>query len=425
MNYDESKIRHIVQNLLSNAVKFTPQFGKVIFHTKLIEINQVAFLQIKVKDTGIGISDTDLTYVFDRFYQSDNTSTRKEGGTGIGLALTKELVHLMKGTITINSELDNGSEFVIQLPYEATPLSTIENPLETNVVTPPIPFINTYSLLKKETLSSLGTVSSTGDRGEEFEKKEQPLLLIIEDNEDVLTYIKYCLKDQYEIQVARNGEEGIEKALAIIPDIIISDVMMPKKDGYEVTQSLKLNTKTSHIPIILLTAKATHQNKLKGLKYGADAYLMKPFDKEELVIRLEKLVELRTRLQAYYSKDDFLAGEQPAKIADTETAFLQQLRKVINEHLTTADFSIPQIAQIMQMSQVQVYRKLKALTGKTPTQYMRMLRMKRAMELLTTTEFNISEIAYNLGFSDPNYFSRTFQQVYGKTPSSIRKREKN
>ncbi len=425
MNYDENKIRHIVQNLLSNAVKFTPQFGKIIFHTKLIEVNQVAFLQIKVKDTGIGISDADLPYVFDRFYQSDNTSTRKEGGTGIGLALTKELVHLMKGTITINSKLGHGSEFIIQLPYEAPPLSTIENKPEVKEVIQPIPFINTYSLLEKETLSTIGMISSTSDRELELEKKEHPLLLIIEDNEDVLTYIEYCLKDQYTIQVARNGEEGIEKALAIIPDVIISDVMMPKKDGYEVTQSLKQNTKTSHIPIILLTAKATHQNKLKGLKHGADAYVMKPFDKEELTIRLEKLVELRTRLQAYYSKDDFLVAAQTPEVTNTETVFLKQLREVINEHLTTADFSIPQIAQMMQMSQVQVYRKLKALTGKTPTQYMRILRMKKAMELLNTTTLNISEIAYDLGFSDPNYFSRTFQQVYGKTPSSIRKEQKN
>ena len=210
--------------------------------------------------------------------------------------------------------------------------------------------------------------------------------------------------------------------MEIIPDIIISDVMMPKKDGFEVTKALKQNTKTSHIPIILLTAKATQQSKLKGLKYGADAYLMKPFDKEELNIRLEKLVELRKRLQAYHSKEDFLAQEQPSKTRDTETVFLQQIQGVINEHLTNSDFSVPQIAQSMQMSQVQVYRKLKALTGKTPTQYIRMLRMKRAMELLNNTQLNISEIAYDLGFSDPNYFSRTFQQIYGKTPSSIRKK---
>ena len=161
--------------------------------------------------------------------------------------------------------------------------------------------------------------------------------------------------------------------MKIVPDIIISDVMMPKKDGFEVTQALKKNIKTSHIPIILLTAKATQQSKLKGLKHGADAYLMKPFDKEELTIRLEKLIELRKRLQTYYSKGDFLKQKSFSKIKDTENAFLQQLQETINKHLTSDDFSVPQLAQIMQMSQVQVYRKLKALTGKTPTQYIRCL----------------------------------------------------
>lgn len=281
--------------------------------------------------------------------------------------------------------------------------------------------MNTYSLLEKASLSTEGIVSNTINRELEFGKKERPLLLIIEDNLDVLTYIEYCLKDQYLIETAKNGAAGIEKALKIVPDIIISDVMMPKKDGFEVTQALKKNIKTSHIPIILLTAKATQQSKLKGLKHGADAYLMKPFDKEELTIRLEKLIELRKRLQTYYSKGDFLKQKSFSKIKDTENAFLQQLQETINKHLTSDDFSVPQLAQIMQMSQVQVYRKLKALTGKTPTQYIRILRMKRAMKLLNSTELNISEIAYNLGFSDPNYFTRTFQKVYGKTPSSIRK----
>ncbi len=425
MNYDENKIRHIVQNLLSNAIKFTPQYGKIIFHTKLMELDEAAILQIKVNDTGIGIASADLPFIFDRFYQSDNTLTRKEGGTGIGLALTKELVHLMKGTININSELDNGSEFIIQLPCEATELLNKEHIVDNEELsTPPLSLVNTYALLEKASLSTVGIVSNTINRELEFGKKERPLLLIIEDNLDVLTYIEYCLKDQYLIETAKNGAEGIEKALEIVPDIIISDVMMPKKDGFEVTQALKQNTKTSHVPIILLTAKATQQNKLKGLKHGADAYLMKPFDKEELTIRLEKLIALRKQLQAYYSKEDFLVKKQPTKVRGTETAFLQQVQEIVNEHLTTSDFSVPQIAQILEMSQVQVYRKLKALIGKTPTQYIRILRMKKAMELLNTTELNISEIAYDLGFSDPNYFSRTFQQVYGKTPSSIRKTQK-
>lgn len=424
MNYDESKIRHIVQNLLSNAVKFTPQYGKVVFHTKLVELDQAAVLQLKVKDTGIGIAATDQPYIFDRFYQSDNTSTRKAGGTGIGLALTKELVQLMKGTITINSELEKGSEFIIQLPCKSTPLLNKAYPInDTELLVTPNPLINTYSLLEKETMATLGTINNPSERGIEFEKTERPILLIIEDNEDVLTYIKYCLRDEYQIHDAKNGTAGIEKALEIIPDIIISDVMMPEKDGFEVTQTLKQDKKTSHIPIILLTAKATKQNKLKGLTYGADAYLMKPFDKEELLIRLEKLIELRNNLRQYYANKDFLEKEKHEKTPNSESVFLNEIHDFITQNLVKNDLTVPQIAQVMSMSQVQVYRKLKALTDKTPTQYIRAIRMEKAMNLLKTTNLNISEIAYDLGFSDPNYFSRTFQQVYGQTPSSIRKTE--
>jgi len=418
IKYDEAKIQHIIQNLLSNAIKFTPDYGKIIIHVKTIEIKKKSFLQIKVKDSGIGIAKEEIPHIFDRFYQSDNTSTRKVGGTGIGLALTKELVNLMNGTIIVDSQLDKGSEFIIQLPYEEELSSEITHDaidLEPKIVAIPL----AVSGPQKNNPVTLEATNVT--QTIHLETDNKPLLLIVEDNEDVLTYIQLCLIENYRIKVARNGKEGIEKAFKLIPDIIISDVMMPKKDGFEVTQTLKQDKKTSHIPIILLTAKATQQNKLKGLKYGADAYLMKPFDKEELLIRLEKLVELRNRLQQYYASGDFLEKEKNSKIDNPERVFLKEIYQVISTHLMENDFSVPQIAQAMKMSQVQVYRKLKALTGKTPTQYIRAIRMEKAMTLLKTTNLNISEIAYDLGFSDPNYFSRTFQQVYGQTPSSIRK----
>lgn len=416
IQYDEQKIQHIVQNLLSNAIKFTPPYGTIIFHTKCLTINRTNYLQLKVKDSGIGISKKESPHIFDRFYQSNNTSTRTAEGTGIGLALTKELVHLMDGKIKVVSELGQGSEFIVHLPYEIS-----QDTFEIPKITKQIATNNTRiitGLEKKPTAD----VSSIGRKnGEAINKNERPLLLIIEDNSDVLTYIESCLVDFYNIEIARNGQEGIDKAFELIPDIVISDVMMPKKDGYEVTQTLKQNEKTSHIPIVLLTAKAAQENKLKGLAHGADAYLMKPFDKKELLIRLEKLVQLRKRLQAHYADSDFSRSNTSEKVVDAEVVFLKQLQAVILDNLAAADFSVPQIAQAMQMSQVQVYRKLKALTGKTPSKYIRSIRMKKAMELLNTSTKNISEIAYDLGFSDPNYFSRTFQQVYGKTPSSIRK----
>lgn len=422
IKYDEQKIQHIVQNLLSNAVKFTPAYGTIVFHTKTIVVGQSNYLQLKVKDSGIGISKEDLPNIFDRFYQSDNTTTRAAEGTGIGLALTKELVNLMKGTIKVDSELGNGSEFIIRFPYEEITEGIVEPEVINQALTTQQAAISTKtSVISEESTIKTGAVVATANGLKTNEQNNTPLLLIIEDNSDVLIYIQICLEGIYTIESARNGVEGIQKAIEIIPDVIISDIMMPEKDGYEVTQTLKQNAKTSHIPIVLLTAKATHENKLKGLKYGADAYLMKPFDKEELLIRLEKLVELRKRLQAHYTNEEYIIQKNVEQVSGAEVTFLKQLRQVILDNLAEPDFSVPQIAQIMKMSQVQVYRKLKALTGKTPSKYIRSIRMKRAMELLNTTNMNISEIAYELGFSDPNYFSRTFQQVHGKTPSSIRK----
>ncbi len=418
IKYDEAKIQHIIQNLLSNAIKFTSDYGQIIIHVKTVEIKKQSFFQIKVEDSGIGIAQEEIPHIFDRFYQSDNTSTRKVEGTGIGLALTKELVNLMNGEILVESQLGKGSKFIVLLPYEKelSPVIVYNSiDMETELTYMPLT-VSSPPKPNPITIEASNVVETIN-----LEIDDKPLLLIIEDNEDVLTYIQLCLVEHYRIKVARNGIEGLEKAFELVPDIIISDVMIPEKDGFEVTQTLKQDKKTSHIPIILLTAKATHQNKLKGLKYGADAYLMKPFDKEELLIRLEKLVELRNRLQQYYAKGNFSEKENKAKIDNPESIFLKEVYQIINKHLIENDFSVPQIAQAMNMSQVQVYRKLKALTGKTPTQYIRSIRMEKAMTLLKTTTLNISEIAYDLGFSDPNYFSRTFQQVYGKTPSSIRK----
>ena len=403
MNYDERKIQHIIQNLLSNAIKFTPEYGKIIIHTKVIEIETIPCLQLTVKDSGIGISEADLPFIFDRFYQSDNSSTRKAGGTGIGLALTKELINLMEGKINVLSQIGKGSKFILQLP---TNIKQDRTAVEIN---PPSEVIREKGIAfnKPEVLTN---ETSTIKSYEEFSFLK-PLLLIIEDNEDVMAYLQTCLEKVYEIALAKNGRVGIEKAIEIIPDIIISDVMMPEKDGFEVTQILKQNAITSHIPIILLTAKATQENKLKGLKYGVDAYLMKPFNKEELLIRLEKLIELRNRLQKYYTERYVFFNEAiTPKIHNSETIFINQLYQIINENLSEPDFSVPQIAQILNMSQIQVYRKLKALVGKTPSQYIRSIRMEKAMHLLKKTNMNISEIAYDLGFSDPNYFSRTFHK---------------
>jgi signal transduction histidine kinase/DNA-binding response OmpR family regulator len=406
MDYDENKIQQIIHNLLSNALKFTPKHGQILLYIKMIEKGNRSYLHLSVKDTGIGIPQKDLPFIFDRFYQSDTSSTRGVDGTGIGLALIKELVQLMEGVIEVKSEFGKGSEFSIQLPIlNQDSLVIIKNkkPFESQETIIPAP-----QLEKEEKLHQ--SIPS------------KPVLLLVEDNLDITTYIQSFLNNQYKIITAKNGKEGIEKAFEIIPDIIVSDIMMPLKDGFELTQTIKKAAETSHIPIILLTAKADQENKIKGLEYGADAYLMKPFDKNELLIRLKSLIDLRNKLQSHYSKLDLTKKEKIKKLKDKEYAFLKKFHEVIEEHLDKKDFSIPQIAQVLQMSQVQVYRKIKGLTGKTPTQYIRSIRMKKAMHLLQHTNLNISEITYQLGYSDPNYFSRIFQQYFGQTPSSIRKK---
>ena len=250
-------------------------------------------------------------------------------------------------------------------------------------------------------------------------------LLVIEDNSDVAYYIHSCLHEIYKITFAKNGQEGIDKAIESIPDIIISDVMMPEKDGYEVVQVLKKDERTSHIPIVLLTAKADIVSKLEGLERGADAYLAKPFNKQELKIRLSKLIELRQKLQQRFS---VLNNQQPTTsnqepTTNLEDAFFQKIKIIVERHLDDPYFKPADLGRSLNMSQSQLYRKVKALTNSTPAILIRRIRLQKGRELLHTTELNVSEIAYQVGFTDPAYFSRTYSEEFGITPSSDRKND--
>ena len=410
MDYDEEKIQQIVYNLLSNALKFTKDHGQIIFHASTIEQAGRPFLKLKVKDNGVGIPAGDLNYIFDRFYQVGQPKNSKEGSTGIGLALTKELVELMEGRIAVESQLGEGTEFIFYLPIQAKakPLS-----VEQNEVQP----------LESPVLANIDLIDSTEFPDEAFEETVAsqlptlPTLLIIEDNQDIITYIRTIVSGKYQTHTAMNGVLGIDKALEIIPDIIISDVIMPEKNGNEVCEALKQDERTSHIPIILLTAKASQQDKLDGLKYGADAYLTKPFDKAELMVRLEKLVAIRRQLQDRYANGTTTQTGEPS----VDDLFLQKLWEHILVNLSDAEFGVVQLADAIPMSQMQLYRKLKALTGKTPSQFIRSYRLQQGLELLQKGELIISEIAYEVGFTDPSYFSRVFHKEFGKSPSDFMK----
>ncbi len=420
MDFDEEKVQHIVYNLLSNALKFTPSGGKVVLHASKINENGLPFLKLKIQDTGVGIAENQLAHIFDRFFQADNSATRKSEGTGIGLALTKELVGLMGGSISVESSVGKGSVFTVLLPVK------LESGLQkTEQKLGAIPKISPDFFVGEDANNGKKSENKTAETIENQKLNvEKPLLLVIEDNPDVITYIVGILKNDYEIEVANNGKTGIEKALEIVPDIIISDVMMPEKDGYEVCETLKTDERTSHIPIILLTAKATQEDKLAGLRVGADAYLQKPFDKTELFVRLEKLVALRKSLQNRYANFSKISPENNSKTAtppSLDDIFLQKIRQVILEKMGDSELGIVHLCRAASLSHTQVFRKLKALTGENPTLFIRKMRLERGLELLKTTELNVSEIAYEVGFSDPNYFSRSFHEEFGVTPGAMRK----
>jgi len=407
MDYDEGKIQQIIYNLLTNALKFSRPGGQVVFHAGKAALEGQPCLRLVVKDNGIGISEEHIGQIFNRFYQANPEDDSSELSSGIGLALVKELVSLMKGLISVSSEPGQGTSFTILLPIEAK--------AQLREYGAPKPNIGIGSLSSPFPQP----VVSPALQEEDYQDTDLPDLLIIEDNADIISYIKSILQRQYRLHTAANGTEGIAMAQELMPDIIISDLMMPGKNGYEVCDALKLDERTSHIPIILLTAKATQADKVDGLKHGADAYLTKPFDKSELLVLLENLVKLRRQLQAHYATR--ASSSTPLLEPSVDDLFLQKLAQQIDEHLDEPEFGVVQLSASVHMSQMQVYRKLKALTGQTPSQFIRAHRLRQGRQLLRKGGLTIAEIAYAVGFNEPSYFSRVFQQEFGKSPSDYLK----
>ena len=411
MDFDEVKIQHIINNLLSNALKFTEEDGKISVTANETQKDNLPYLKIEVKDNGIGISPLKIEHIFDRFFQAHDDKSGLIGGTGVGLALTKDLIEVLGGSIAVKSEVSIGTAFTVHLP--------ITNNAE---IMPEVELPKTLIPQSEEVVKPVGESSNL----------DQPLVLVIEDNKDVVTYIEGILQKEYHVLTAPNGSLGVQTAFEKVPDVIISDVMMPKMDGYEVAETLKADKRTSHIPIILLTAKATEADKMKGLQAGADAYLMKPFNKTELLIRLDNLVKLRKELQAHYNAFPKIAMSEESfstHTNDTSTSikpsledqFIQKLHDKISDNMDDSDLSINDLCQSVDLSHSQLYRKLKALTGKTPIQFIRSFRLHKAHDLLQNSQLNVSEIAYQVGFNDPNYFSRTYLQEFGQSPTEARK----
>ena len=415
--FDRDKLEKILTNLFSNAFSFTESGGAVtvsIHSRRDLQVNASAkgdCVEIAICDTGIGIPQEELAHVFDRFYQVDGSHTREREGTGIGLALAKELIELHRGTINLRSEAGRGTECTLRLPLGRGHLKPEEIVVIPAEPEPPAG-IGDAALITEP-----GRV--TPERSQEH-SKERPLVLFVEDNADVRAYMRMYLMPAYQVLEACDGSEGVEKARESIPDLIISDVMMPKMDGYELCRLLKGDEKTSHVPIILLTAKAAQEDRVEGLETGADDYLTKPFDAKELLIRVKNLIELRRKLRERFSRSEVL---KPGEIAVTsmDDAFLQKVMAVVEGHIGDEDFSVERMGKEVGMSRSQIHRKLTALTGQSPIDFIHYIRLHRAMEMLKKNAGTVSEIAYAVGFGGASHFTKCFREQFDMLPSDVRK----
>ena len=403
--FDADKTGKILTNLLSNAFKFTPEQGRIEVRVDYNDRDCV----IKVSDSGIGIAAERIPKIFDRFYQAEHDTDRNFEGTGIGLALVKELVEALQGKIEVTSQIGKGTVFTVTIPCDQATWKDYLSNHET------VPAEATASLVtpwirSPFSVDSTETVSLS---------ENAPILLIAEDNPDLRAYIHGIFKDSYQILEARDGQEGLELALEHIPDIIISDLMMPHLDGFGLCKALKTDLRTNHIPVIMLTAKATLEDRLEGLGLGADEYLAKPFSTDELHVRVRNLLKQREILQQKYGR---LPQENepittPGKVPPVIDVFLQKVNTILASNFTDSSLDVEKFAAETGITSVQLRRKLKALTGQTVTEYLRNYRLEKAAELLTNGTRTVSEIAYQVGFESLPYFSKVFQDKFGKNPS--------
>lgn len=396
LDFDPEKITTIVSNLLSNAIKFTPTGGKIIMRVGIVG----NYLSIEIIDNGIGITKENQDKIFERFYQVDDLDTKKTGGTGIGLSLTKELVALLNGTINLASNPGNETVFTVKLPV--TSLAKKK-------------FI-TGEFMDEKLADQLEIDSQNAKDTNVINFSGKRRLLIIEDNSDVVAYLTACYHSLFLIEVARNGKEGYNIAVTTIPDIIISDIMMPEMDGFQLCKKLKDDYRTSHIPIILLTAKADIPSRINGLEQGADAYIVKPFNQQELLVRMNKLLELRRKLyQRYINGTPLDASTNP--ITQREDQFMKKITAIVQENLQDENFDVHYLCEEMAMSKSQLYRKFKALTNMSAAKYIRKLRLERARHLLFTTPMNVTEVCYEVGMTTLSTFSELFKDEFGQSPS--------
>ena len=401
--YDNKKLETVFYNLLSNAVKFSPAGENVD-----VSISQDdGFIKIIFNNSGTEIPSEKLNNIFDRFYQVDDTGTRNFEGTGIGLSLVKEYVELHKGKIEVESK-NNRTIFTIHLPLGKNHLSENEIVQEDSAQLPAE--INLFGDLPE---------AATQIITEQIETNKT-IILVVEDNPDLREMIKENLQENYFVLEAENGVKGLKLAEETIPDLIISDIMMPEMDGYELSKKIKTNEKTNHIPVILLTAKAATEDKLAGLETGADDYLIKPFNSDELKIRIKNLIKIRRQMREKF-QSQMLIKPSEVVVPSTQKVFLDKLTSIIEQNISNEDFSVEILCDEMGMSRAQLHRKIKAVTNQSASEFIRNFRLQRAAELLKQDAGNIAEISYQVGFNSQAYFTKMFQELYGQTPLEFKK----
>ena len=412
---DQEKISRIVFNLLSNALKYTPAGGEIFVSLK----DEGANLRLDVRDTGKGISQDEADKIFERFFQAKGAAS----GTGIGLALVKSFVELHHGEARVESEPGKGSDFIVVIPREQEGDSQVIH----NDVDIVDNSVNASASTGKNVVDeSVLQYIDDGDRSHGkvqqlvSENTNRPTVLVIDDNTDIRQYERTLLQDEYVVLEAADGKEGLAVALKEVPDLVICDVMMPVMDGLEFTKQLKTNTATSHIPVIMLTAKNLEEHRAEGYEHGADSYITKPFHSKVLLARIENLLRQRQLLKNLYQGAQEAEKEiSESHLEDRDKQFLKQLQAIIQKNLSDSEFGVEDMGQQIGLSRVQLYRKVKAMTGSSVVDLLRKARLAKARRLLETRSMSVSEVAYEVGFSAPSYFTKCFKEEYGMLPGDV------
>ena len=411
---DIEKFETVIYNLLSNALKFSPEGEKL----EVEVISHLQSVEIKITNTGIGIPKEKLPFVFNRFYQVDESMQRDHEGSGIGLALVKEIVDLHNGEINVLSDGERWTTFLIKLNVGRAHF----NPDE---VTDEIIEIDKPTTVPEKLDEELLSEEVTSDKAlKNIDKSEAKIILLVEDNFDLRNYISEQLEDEFTIFEAENGEKGLEMAGEMIPDLIVSDIMMPKMNGYELCKKIKMDFKTSHIPVILLTAKAAREDKIEGLELGADDYLVKPFDPDELKLRVQNLIKSRQLLREKL-RIELLQKPKEVSVPSTERVFLENVNTTIEENIENENFGVDELSRAIGLSRSQLHRKIKAICSQSTTEFIRNFRLQRATDLLKQDAGNIAEIAYMVGFGSQAYFTKSFQELFGCSPSEYKKSQQD